>query len=227
MADDLLADAHAEPGGPSVVHRLGAVTVRKASVSREDNNAYLITSGDGSQLLVDAADDPERVLALVAEGTGSLPAVVTTHRHWDHHRALAAVVEATAAQVLAGAEDARELPVAATRTLSHGDAIVVGDVELEVVALRGHTPGSVALALREDDDGPQPGRVHLFTGDSLFPGGVGRTWSPDDFRMLITDVEVRVFARFDDDTRVYPGHGDDTTLGAERPHLPEWRARGW
>jgi glyoxylase-like metal-dependent hydrolase (beta-lactamase superfamily II) len=234
MNDDLtdrptedLTDAHVETGGSAVVHRLGSVTVRKASVSEQDNNAYLVTAGDGSQLLVDAADDATRLLGLVAEGSGRLDAVVTTHRHWDHHRALPAVVEATGAAVLAGAEDAAELPVAATRTLADGDVVALGDVELEVVALRGHTPGSVALALREGDDGPRPGRVHLFTGDSLFPGGVGRTWSPEDFTSLMDDVERRVFARFDDDTRVYPGHGDDTTLGRERPHLARWRARGW
>nr|WP_127129322.1 MBL fold metallo-hydrolase [Georgenia sp. SYP-B2076] len=225
-ADDL-AGAHVTHGGPSAVHRLGGVTVRKASVSGEDNNAYLVTAADGAQLLVDAADDAPRLLALVAEGSGRLDAVVTTHRHWDHHRALPEVVAATGALTLAGAPDAAELPVPAGRTLTDGDTVVVGDLTLDVVALRGHTPGSVALALTEPDDGPHPGRVHLFTGDSFFPGGPGRTTSPRDFTSLMDDLERRVFDRFDDDTRVYPGHGDDTTLGRERPHLGEWRARGW
>ncbi|GAA4286501.1 MBL fold metallo-hydrolase [Georgenia daeguensis] len=225
--DDDLRHAHVEPGGPVAVHRLGGVTVRKASVSEQDNNAYLLTADDGSQLLIDAADDGPRLLALVAEGSGRLDAVVTTHRHWDHHRALPAVVEATGAAVLAGAADAAELPVPVTRTLADGDVVDLGGLRLEVVGLRGHTPGSVALVLREDDGAPRPGRVHLFTGDSLFPGGVGRTWSPEDFTALMDDVEARVFARFPDDTRVYPGHGDDTTLGRERPHLAEWRSRGW
>jgi glyoxylase-like metal-dependent hydrolase (beta-lactamase superfamily II) len=79
----------------------------------------------------------------------------------------------------------------------------------------------VALLYRGAD------RPHLFTGDSLFPGGPGRTTGPEDFRSLMDDLEQRVFADLPDDTWVYPGHGDDTTLGAERPHLPEWRARGW
>jgi len=223
---DELPDAHVEPGGRSVAHRLGSVTVRKASVSEEDNNAYLVTSGD-SQLLVDAADRADRVLALIREGGDGLSAVLTTHRHWDHHRALTAVASATGAEVLAGAEDAPELPVRPTRTLTHGDVVTLGETTLEVIALRGHTPGSVALALTEPDDGPSPGRVHLFTGDSLFPGGVGRTWSAEDFATLIDDVTSRVFDRFADDTWVYPGHGRDTTLGAERPHLAQWRARGW
>jgi glyoxylase-like metal-dependent hydrolase (beta-lactamase superfamily II) len=220
-------NAHVEPGGPAATHRLGRVTVRKASVSEQDNNAYLITVDDGSQLLIDAADDATRLLALVAEGSGRLDAVVTTHRHWDHHRALPAVVEATGATVLAGTDDAAELPVPVARILAHGDVVAVGGVELEVIGLRGHTPGSLALALREDDGAPHPGRVHLFTGDSLFPGGIGKTWSPEDFTTLMDDVEKRIFARFPDDTRIYPGHGDDTTLRLERPHLAEWRSRGW
>jgi glyoxylase-like metal-dependent hydrolase (beta-lactamase superfamily II) len=70
------------------------------------------------------------------------------------------------------------------------------------------------------------GRTHIFTGDSLFPGGVGRT-TPETFPQLLDDVTVRLFDRFGDDTWIYPGHGWDTTLGAERPHLAEWRARGW
>ncbi|MHB1064048.1 MAG: MBL fold metallo-hydrolase [Georgenia sp.] len=219
--------AHVTPGGPAAEHHLGAVTVRKASVSTEDNNAYLITAGDGEQLLVDAADDAARLRALVAAGTGRLGAVVTTHRHPDHHRALPDIVAATGASVLVGRADAGALPVPADRLLDHGDTIAVGSLTLEVVALRGHTPGSVALVLREGDDAAAPGRVHLFTGDSLFPGGPGRTTSPADFASLMDDLQARVFDRFDDDTRVYPGHGDDTTLGAERPHLAGWRSRGW
>lgn len=78
------------------------------------------------------------------------------------------------------------------------------------------------LALTENS-----GRVHLFSGDSLFPGGVGKTWQPGDFEILLDAVTDKVFGRFGDDTVVYPGHGKDTSLGAERPHLGEWRARGW
>ena len=98
----------------------------------------------------------------------------------------------------------------------------LGDNQLEVIALRGHTPGSIALLYREPS-----GAAHLFTGDSLFPGGPGKTNSPEDFTSLMDDLERRVFGVLPDDTWVYPGHGDDTTLGAERPHLAEWRARGW
>jgi glyoxylase-like metal-dependent hydrolase (beta-lactamase superfamily II) len=98
----------------------------------------------------------------------------------------------------------------------------VGDCSLAVISLVGHTPGSVAL-LYDDPDG----HPHLFTGDSLFPGGVGKTWAPEDFTSLLHDVETKIFARLPDDTWFYPGHGNDSTLGAERPHLAEWRERGW
>ena len=94
-------------------------------------------------------------------------------------------------------------------------------VALEVIHLRGHTPGSIAL-LYDDPEGPP----HLFTGDSLFPGGVGKTTS-ETFPQLIDDVTTRVFDRLPDETWFYPGHGNDSTLGAERPHLAEWRERGW
>jgi glyoxylase-like metal-dependent hydrolase (beta-lactamase superfamily II) len=110
-----------------------------------------------------------------------------------------------------------------TRTVGQGDRIQVGDSELEVIAVRGHTPGSICL-LYEDP----AGSPHLFTGDSLFPGGVGNTFGDAAaFEQLITDVEERIFQRLPDETWFYPGHGDDSDLGRERPHLGEWRARGW
>ncbi len=148
---------------------------------------------------------------------------MTTHQHWDHHRALADVVSATGARTAAGREDADALPVAPDDRLDHGDTVAFGDVTLDVIHLRGHTPGSVALVLRSSD-----GSTHVFTGDSLFPGGVGNTQGDAArFSSLIDDVEARLFGTLPDDTWVYPGHGKDTTIGVERPSVPEWRARGW
>src|SRR3954470_7228606 len=209
-------------GGPADVRELPGLTIRKLAVSDMANNAYLLVSpATGEALLVDAAADPEKLLELV--GDADLRTVVTTHGHWDHHRALPEVVEATGAVTVAHPADADELPVPVQRPVVHGDTIRVGAQTLEVIHLRGHTPGSIALLWR----GPEGGGTHLFTGDSLFPGGPGRTMNPEDFTSLMDDLEARVFGRLDDATWFYPGHGKDSTLGAERPHLEEWRARGW
>lgn len=215
---------HVTRGGPAAVRELAALTIRKLEVGGFGNNAYLLTCrATGEQLLVDAAAEPDRLLTLVADGGDGLATVVTTHSHHDHVGALPEVVAATGARTVAGSDDADALPVPVDVRVGQGDTVTVGDVTLDVVHLRGHTPGSIALAY------PDPGgRTHLFTGDSLFPGGVGNTKNPgQSFDSLIEDVTTRVFDVYDDDTWFYPGHGDDSTLGAERPHLPEWRARGW
>jgi glyoxylase-like metal-dependent hydrolase (beta-lactamase superfamily II) len=226
-------------GGPADVRVLDELEIRKLAVGPMGNDAYLLTCRrTGDRLLVDAASEPHRLLDLVTSGRpeGALTTVVTTHRHADHVGALAEVVAATGADVAVGADDAAAVAAAtgvhADRTLDHGDAVVVGQVRLDVVALRGHTPGSVALAYREpqhvEEAAARAGRVHLFTGDSLFPGGVGNTdHDPARFARLLEDVTERVFATYGDDTWVYPGHGADTTLGTERPRLQAWRARGW
>lgn len=215
------------PGGAPDVRELPGLTITKLAVDPEmSNNAYLLRcNATGSQLLVDAAAEPERLLPLVGEN--GLDAVVTTHQHWDHHRALADVVRATGAATFAGAPDAaavtEQTGVPISRELRHGDTIHVGAVDLQVIALAGHTPGSVALVY---DNGS--GAPHLWTGDSLFPGGVGSTFGDAAaFAQLVDEVETKVFGTLPDATWFYPGHGNDSTLGAERPHLAEWRARGW
>jgi glyoxylase-like metal-dependent hydrolase (beta-lactamase superfamily II) len=213
-----------EVGGPTHTRTLEHLVIRKIAVSEMSNNAYLLTCrGTGEQLLIDAADDPSRLTALVREGTGSLEHLVTTHQHWDHVRALGEMVDAFHPRTYAGADDADALPVRPDVRLVQGDVVTVGRCLLDVVHLRGHTPGSVALAYADPN-----GHTHLFTGDSLFPGGVGNTKNPgQSFESLIADISDRVFDVYDDQTWVYPGHGGDTTLGAERPHLTQWRDRGW
>jgi len=208
-------------GGAPDIRETAALRLTKVSVGTMDNNAYLLECRQtGERALVDAADDATTLLALV--GAGGLAQVVTTHQHRDHWQALAEVVAATGARTAAGRPDAAALPVPVDLPLDDGDRVRVGQVELEVIALVGHTPGSVAL-LYDDPDG----HPHLITGDSLFPGGVGRTTNPADFASLIDDVEHKIFDRLPDDTWFYPGHGNDSTLGAERGSLAEWRARGW
>jgi len=205
-------------GGDPDTRELSNLSITKVSVGPMDNNAYLLRSA-GEQLLIDAANEPERLLGLLGEG--GLSTVVTTHQHPDHWQGLEDVVGVTGAESLAHEVDAGEIPVV-SQTLKDGDTVRVGDAELQVIHLVGHTPGSIAL-LYDDPDG----HPHLFTGDSLFPGGPGRTTNPNDFKSLMDDLEAKVFGRLPDETWFYPGHGNDSTLGAERSAVPEWRARGW
>ncbi len=217
----------------TLVHDLPLVTLRQVAVTAMDNNVYLLTSKQtGAQVLVDAAGEPDTITGLLTAARVDSPrptrlvSIITTHRHLDHIGALAEMVARTGAQTLAGAADADAIEqatgVPTGRRLVDGDRVSVDDIELEVVGLQGHTPGSVALVHRSAGH-----PVVLLSGDSLFPGGPGKTTSPADFDSLMTDLEQRVFARYGDDTVVLPGHGRSTTLGAERPQLPQWWARRW
>ena len=215
------------PGGTPDVRELAGLVVTKVAVDpKMSNNCYLLRCRQtDQQLLIDAADDPAYLLRVV--GDGGLAKVVTTHQHWDHHRALKAVVDATGAVTVAGEPDAdaitEQTGVPIDDRVVDGDVIEIGNARLEVIHLVGHTPGSIALLY--DDPGGTP---HLWTGDSLFPGGVGNTFGDGDaFRSLLADVRSKLFDRLPDETWFYPGHGDDSSLGTERPHLPEWEARGW
>ncbi|MCF6523406.1 MBL fold metallo-hydrolase [Streptomyces sp. JJ36] len=209
-------------GGPADVHELADLMISKVAVGPMDNNAYLLRCRDtGTQLLIDAANDPDTLLRLIGED--GIAAVVTTHRHGDHWQALDTVVQATDARTYAGRYDAEGIPVPTDVPLEDGDTVTFGRIELTARHLTGHTPGSIALVY----DDPH-GHPHLFTGDCLFPGGVGNTFGDaEHFRSLLHDVETKLFGRLPDETWVYPGHGADTTLGNERPHLAEWRERGW
>jgi glyoxylase-like metal-dependent hydrolase (beta-lactamase superfamily II) len=209
------------PGGPADTRELAELTITKMSVGPMDNNAYLLRcTRTGEQVLIDAANEADRLLALV--GDAGLSTVVTTHQHGDHWQALEAVVSASGARSVAHEADAAAIPVV-HETVKDGGTVSVGQCRLDVIHLVGHTPGSIALLYRDP-----AGQPHLFTGDSLFPGGVGNTFgNAENFRSLLHDVETKLFERLPDDTWFYPGHGNDSTLGAERPAIPEWRARGW
>ncbi|MEU3404329.1 MBL fold metallo-hydrolase [Streptomyces sp. NPDC006670] len=209
-------------GGPADVHELADLMISKVAVGSMNNNAYLLRCrATGEQLLIDAAAEPDTLLNLI--GDDGIASVVTTHRHGDHWGALQAVVDATGARTYAGAFDAEGIPVPTDVPVQDGDTITVGRVPLTARHLVGHTPGSIALVY----DDPH-GHPHVFTGDCLFPGGVGNaSGDAKNFASLIDDVETKIFGQLPDETWVYPGHGNDTTLGTERPHLAEWRERGW
>jgi glyoxylase-like metal-dependent hydrolase (beta-lactamase superfamily II) len=208
-------------GGPSDTRELDGLTLTKVAVGPFDNNAYLLRSAKtGTGVLVDAAAEPQTLLKLIG---GTLDAVITTHQHGDHWQALGDVVSATGATTYAGRHDAEGIPVPTDVLVDDGDVIKVGDIELTAIHLVGHTPGSIALVYAGG-----PGYPHLITGDCLFPGGVGNTkQDPARFTSLFNGVVSKIFDVLPDQTWVYPGHGKDTTLGAERPHLDEWQARGW
>ncbi len=220
----MLGFNHVEPGGPPLVVPLsGSVAMIKISVGPADNNAYLLQNRSGSSLLIDAANDDDRLLKIISEQ--SVDTIVTTHRHADHWQALPSVAAATGARLICGRPDLEAISTGAWVEgmvgVWDGDNVELGTEWLEVIGLVGHTPGSITLSYTGS------GMTHLFTGDSLFPGGPGKTNSPQDFTSLMNDLESKIFDRFDDATVVHPGHGDDTTLGNERPHLVEWRKRGW
>jgi glyoxylase-like metal-dependent hydrolase (beta-lactamase superfamily II) len=219
MADTYTGDVSV--GGAPQTRDVGPLTITKLAVGPMDNNAYFLKCNNtGEVVLIDAANEPDRLLAVL--GDDRLQRVVTTHQHFDHWQGLPEVYAATGAPVTAHPADAGALPVQPVDEVEDGGTVAVGDCRLSVIHIVGHTPGSIALLFEAAD------RPHLFTGDCLFPGGVGNTEKdPARFSSLINDVSTKIFDRLPDETWVYPGHGGDTTLGAERPHLQEWRERGW
>ncbi len=193
------------------------VEVRKLSVGRMDNNAYVLRDvGSDAALLIDAADDAPRLLAEI-EGL-RLAGIFTTHGHRDHWQALDAVADATGAPTWLHPADAAMVPRRADRPAADGAEIAFGAARVTMIATPGHTPGSTCLLL---------GGRHLFSGDTLFPGGPGSTRGDRRaFETIMASLRERLFV-LDDATWVYPGHGDDSTIGAERPSLDEWQRRGW
>jgi glyoxylase-like metal-dependent hydrolase (beta-lactamase superfamily II) len=212
---------HVEPDGEFAERQDGPVLIRKVSVEEMDNNVYVVACArTRTALLVDAAARADR-LREVLEGFDPL-AVVQTHGHWDHVRAWEELAEDPGLPVWGHPGDAELFPRALDRELRHEEVLEVGDLEVLVLHTPGHTDGSVHYLVHGEE------RAHLFTGDSLFPGGPGNTWGDEDrFLLLLDGLEREVFGRLPDDTWIYPGHGDDTTIGAERTSLPEWRERGW
>jgi glyoxylase-like metal-dependent hydrolase (beta-lactamase superfamily II) len=208
-------------GGPADTREIDGITLTKVAVGPLNNNAYLLRDNTtGQALLIDAAAEPARLLELI--GPAPVEKIVTTHQHADHWGALAEVKAATGAVTVAHPLDAPGIPVTPDELVDDACTVHFGQVDLQAIHLVGHTPGSIALLLRASD------RPHLFTGDCLFPGGVGNTQQDAErFSSLLAGVTTKLFDQLPDETWVYPGHGQDTTLGAERPHLEEWRARGW
>ncbi|WP_426706567.1 MBL fold metallo-hydrolase [Corynebacterium auriscanis] len=207
-------------------------TVVHTTVGSMDNNCWFIAR-DGQALLIDAADDAAHLLAIADELGVEIKDVLTTHQHADHTRALTEVLAATGARHHAPRKDAEAIPAPADETYGTDDGVAenlrlasgaLNSLELQVVELRGHTPGGLAvLGSLPDAASSSP---CAWVGDSVFPGGVGKTSNEEDFQQLLDDVNSRIFS-LSANTIIYPGHGDSTTVGEEKPKADEWRARGW
>lgn len=190
------------------------VRVDKIVVGPLDNNVFLLVCAATSQaVVIDAAADAP---AIVEMAVGTAPqAVLTTHGHWDHVGAATAVGSALDVPVYIGPEDKAMAKLPEALDLAAGK-LPLGELELEIIATPGHTPGSRCIKV---------GHL-IFTGDTLFPGGPGATQSPGDFETIMASLDDKLFTE-PDETMILPGHGLDTTIGAERPHVEKWRARGW
>ena len=201
-----------DPAAPFALHHI--------SVSEMDNNVYLISSG-GQGLLVDAAADAPAILDMAAQAGVEITDVLTTHRHADHTRALGEVLQRTGATHWASFLDSPALPAGVDKQLGEGDAVEFAGRRLDTMILRGHTPGGVAIVVDID------GTPNAFVGDSLFPGGLGKTAGEGEFVRLFNEVTTKLFDVYPDATIVRPGHGLPTTLGEERGRLDEWWRRRW
>ena len=195
---------------------VGPAELTKMSVGSMDNNVYFIVVGDEVAVVDGGSNELDAVLGEL--GDRPLEMVLQTHNHGDHVVTLRDLVDRTKAPVYAHPADALSVP---TEKLDDGATIGIGGCLVKVLHTPGHTPGGVCFLLEES------GESHLFAGDTLFPGGPGNTrGNAGAFATIMQSLDEKLFV-LPDDTIVYPGHGDDTTIGAERPHLDEWRVRGW
>ncbi|HMG40124.1 MAG TPA: MBL fold metallo-hydrolase [Acidimicrobiales bacterium] len=190
--------------------------IHKLVVGPVDNNVFVLRcKSTGDAVLLDAANEHDKLLELCR--ALNVRQVLETHGHWDHIQAVPQLRDA-GYSVHVTAADADMLP-SYDQVLEHDTVIEVGDLRLRTILTPGHTPGSICFRLE--------GSPILFSGDTLFPGGPGNTKFPGgDFPTIVTSIEDRLFT-LPPDILVLPGHGDDTTIGNERPHLQEWIDRGW
>lgn len=207
------------------------VSIIKTSVGSMDNSCYLLAMDDQA-VLIDAATDASFLLDLADAAGVRITDVITTHSHYDHVGALQEIIQHTGARHHASAGDAPDLPADVDRVVKDKESLdltneKLAGLRLTGITLHGHTREGLAIAFDPQSSLGIEAPVHVFTGDSLFPGGVGKTSSSEAFNRLLDDVTHKLFDVYDGSTCIHPGHGDDTTLGAEYPHLAEWRERGW
>jgi glyoxylase-like metal-dependent hydrolase (beta-lactamase superfamily II) len=195
---------------------LDGLRVCKLEVGSMENNIYVVSDVEtGEAYVLDAGFEPQHI----AEATQGLRvrSILVTHGHRDHHEHVSELKSKLGTPVAIGIDDAAMLSIDPDSLIVDQQVLNFGSHALQAIHTPGHTPGSTCFLIGK----------HLFTGDTLFPGGPGNTdHDPVRFERIIASVRERLFS-LPDDTIVYPGHGRDTTIGAERPHLEEWIARGW
>ena len=203
---------------PTLHWRDAGVEVHKVVVGPFDNNVFVVRCRrTGDAVLIDAANEHEQLLALCRRL--GVKRVLETHGHWDHIQAVPAMREAGYEVAVTAADAPRLKDVGYDVFIDDAEIIEVGDLRLLAIHNPGHTEGSISFQVV---DTPM-----LFTGDTLFPGGPGNTkLEGGDFATIISSIDNKLFT-FPAETIVLPGHGLDTTIGAERPQLSQWVARGW
>lgn len=196
-------------------HYEGAdLIVRKIEVGNFENNVYVLECPETHDaLIVDGCFDADAII--VGARGANVVGIIQTHGHQDHVQALRELKERLGVPIYAHEGD--DYPVPVDVAVEEGDQIAFGDRSVTALLTPGHTPGGTCYL---------SGR-HLISGDTLFPGGPGNTHKDERaFAQIIDAIETKLFV-LPDDTVVYPGHGLDTTIGAEKPHLQEWKDRGW
>lgn len=202
----------------SVIVKDDSILIERLSLGPFGTNSYLlICQKTGASVIVDAPGDAEKVIKQL-EGTHP-KYILMTHNHMDHIDALAALKSAFNVPLAAHEDDASDLPVKPEQFLNDDDTISFGEIQLKVLHTPGHTPGSLCFLTDR----------YLISGDTIFPGGPGKTWSPQEFKKIVESLTNRIFT-LPDETQVYPGHGDATVLKKEkyefkvfssRPHDPD------
>ena len=178
-----------------------------------DNNGYILVCPETNEgVIIDTPAEPEKLLNAI--GDVKITNILITHRHGDHLAGFGEIAGSVNATVGIGVEDADALPRQPDLALKDGDTVKFGNLELQVLATPGHTEGARCFLFGK----------HLFSGDTLFPGGPGRTGSPQALREIIGSIEAKLLA-LPDDTAVYPGHGIDTTIGDARRQYQDWASR--
>ena len=209
--------ANLEPD-PTLHWRDANVDVHKVVVGPFDNNVFVVRCRrSGDAVLIDAANEHEQLLQLCKRL--GVKRVLETHGHWDHIQAVPAMREAGYEVAVTALDAPRLKDVGYDVFIDDSEVIEVGDLRLHAIHNPGHTAGSISFHVARTP--------LLFTGDTLFPGGPGNTkLEGGDFTTIIDSIDNKLFT-FSAETIVLPGHGLDTTIGAERPQLASWVARGW